>query len=969
MLTKSQIILAIQKSLIEYKKTVLDGLYSNQNAFSNIKVGNTTVAADSATSTLTLTAGNNVSISANSATDSVTISATDTKYSATAPISLNGTSLSHATSGATAGSYGDSANQTPAYGGTFKVPYVTVNNTGHVTEISQHTVKIPASDNTDSKMNVSLDTASKAYLVGVTTAPTSTAQGLTGVADTGVYLDTEVGQLTATKFKGDLVGNASSADKVNKQLNIVMRAIQGGDRTVYDGSSAQTVVINPGIIGAAYEDHTHNYAGSDSASGAANSAKKLTTARKIGFANFDGSTNIGIHSIFGEINTTSSGSTNKNKWTKIASIDVSGIAYKTATGKIMIDSAETHNCSGILYYYFRLNAGKTATSVVLNWLALDNVDYAKCVAAVKTDVGKYDIYFKPLADWNTMHITFYTNKPELLTTYVSQGYVDTIEPEVLSNFNRDNSCVNVRSFGAKGNGTTDDTQAFRDAIAYAYSMSFTMKSSTWKNGATVYVPSGSYKITETIIDSDLDVSGLRFVFKGESYQNTEIYFAPGADKYLLDNQGIFGRSIFKDISFVSDNQGSFMNLVGGTTGNAQSISFENCYFGKFKTIITSIYESTKTMGSEITFLNCKMIDFDKDSVLFQLGNSQAINWRFIATDIESYNGIVFEYAQGQNISIYQGSFIGLNDSTFINITSTSNADTFGQGNAPHMNMLCSRFELRNNSKLYDCNNPEVKFSMNLVSCGMGGANKTSFTDSKSNKVYVMNNIGRGRFIFDNCTNWGNYWIHSHKIYNSNGYLEDNVAYIEFRNSCPLYSTLNNNLVITEATNGSYYNIGANPNYNFVNCGINALIKLPLNNYTSKTGGYLYSNNAFKNINKKIVTLGCANNGLTVSGISATNPSFSKTISLPEGIALFSIKLIIEPAWTGGYPSNEFDVSITNADGSFEFVKDSYVSKDGIVLTSDEFYRIKDSDNIKITWTATKNISASYSCIAHVILEY
>lgn len=51
-----------------------------------------------------------------------------------------------ANSGATAGSYGDSSNQTPDYGSTFKVPYVTVDNKGRVTSISEHTVKIPAND-------------------------------------------------------------------------------------------------------------------------------------------------------------------------------------------------------------------------------------------------------------------------------------------------------------------------------------------------------------------------------------------------------------------------------------------------------------------------------------------------------------------------------------------------------------------------------------------------------------------------------------------------------------------------------------------------------------------------------------------------------------------------------------------------------------------------------------------------------
>ena len=75
-------------------------------------------------------------------------SLTNTTYSAGTDLSLSGTTFAHANSGATAGSYGDSSAQAPAYGGTFKVPYITINARGHVTSISEHTVKIPASDNT-----------------------------------------------------------------------------------------------------------------------------------------------------------------------------------------------------------------------------------------------------------------------------------------------------------------------------------------------------------------------------------------------------------------------------------------------------------------------------------------------------------------------------------------------------------------------------------------------------------------------------------------------------------------------------------------------------------------------------------------------------------------------------------------------------------------------------------------------------
>lgn len=56
--------------------------YVNQNAFSNVKVGDTTIAADSATDTLTLVAGTNVTITPDATNDKVTIAAKDTTYSA-----------------------------------------------------------------------------------------------------------------------------------------------------------------------------------------------------------------------------------------------------------------------------------------------------------------------------------------------------------------------------------------------------------------------------------------------------------------------------------------------------------------------------------------------------------------------------------------------------------------------------------------------------------------------------------------------------------------------------------------------------------------------------------------------------------------------------------------------------------------------------------------------------------------------
>ena len=62
---------------LEEAKTYADG-HANQNAFSNVKVGSTTIAADTTTDTLELVAGSNVTLTPDATNDKVTIAATDT---------------------------------------------------------------------------------------------------------------------------------------------------------------------------------------------------------------------------------------------------------------------------------------------------------------------------------------------------------------------------------------------------------------------------------------------------------------------------------------------------------------------------------------------------------------------------------------------------------------------------------------------------------------------------------------------------------------------------------------------------------------------------------------------------------------------------------------------------------------------------------------------------------------------------
>ena len=103
----------------------------------------------------------------------------------------------------------------PSHGGTFTtIDSVTRDTNGHVTKVNTKTITLPSDSNTDTKVNVTLDTTTKAYILGTSTTPTSTAKAVTSISDTGVYLDTTAGRLRATTYgitNGNYVNILSSS--------------------------------------------------------------------------------------------------------------------------------------------------------------------------------------------------------------------------------------------------------------------------------------------------------------------------------------------------------------------------------------------------------------------------------------------------------------------------------------------------------------------------------------------------------------------------------------------------------------------------------------------------------------------------------------------------------------------------------------------------------------------------------------
>ena len=126
------------------------------------------------------------------------------------------------------------------------------------------------------------------------------------------------------------------------------------------------------------------------------------------------------------IETTSSGSTNKNKWIKFATITLPS-AWDCCSGIFNFAKTEgSYGAEGFLSYYFRNGSSTASTDVSLSWLSLNSKDWTDCVAAVQVSDGTFDLYYRPDKDYEAVVITAINKYNPSHLTFGIGDYVDTI---------------------------------------------------------------------------------------------------------------------------------------------------------------------------------------------------------------------------------------------------------------------------------------------------------------------------------------------------------------------------------------------------------------------------------------------------------------------------------------------------------------------------------------------------------------
>ncbi|UFH30558.1 hypothetical protein LNP04_11275 [Chryseobacterium sp. C-71] len=515
--------------------------------------------------------------------------------------------------------------------------------------------------------------------------------------------------------------------------------------------------------------------------------------------------------------------------------------------------------------------------------------------------------------------------------------------------------INLNNFidRSANNGIPNITELLKFVIKIAYKASSTNEG--FREPLKIKIPSGRFKITDTILDLNSGVFNGKFIFEGEGFQNTVILFEPDSDKFLFDNEDIIGFTTFSNIGFISDHKGKFMNAKVNLSGTAQSLIFSDCSFERFKTILDV---SGDTMMSEITFRNCKILATDQDSILFKLNNPQAVNWRFYSTEIESVSGIVFDFYAGMAISYFQGSIIGneSTDNVIFKVNSSADPNKFGHTNNPNLQMYGVRFEIRGNTKLIKIDNDDVDFSAKFDNCGLGG-----FGTNPSN--YAIDIKSKGSFIFDNCGNYQNFRF-KHHVRNADAYL--NPAKIKFINSCPDLDLINNGFCNEVVNTGGY------PIYIFENCGLNSYYR-PFGRDT-----FFLNDDSYK-ISKKIISKGHRNNGSEVIGIvqdrvyadlGPNTLGYKELVSFNiPNVPIHTIKIIFDKAWQGGYGGLTYNVRVYNTDKSIEIASGVLNTYNKLELIDNRGYFVANNDQIHIEVESIGSWSQTLGVKVFLVVEY
>ncbi|HTE18506.1 MAG TPA: hypothetical protein VK689_09005, partial [Armatimonadota bacterium] len=218
-------------------------------------------------------------------------------------------------------------------------------------------------------------------------------------------------------------------------------------------------------------------------------------------------------------------------------------------------------------------------------------------------------------------------------------------------------------WGAKANGSVDDSAAVRSAIRAAVAGGLTGTSLNVPVAQAVFFPPGRYRLDADAVLSDIGTStraGLRLF--GASYRATELQLVTDGitPKWFYDNNGInrLQFATFENLTFIGSGGNGGASSANGfrltTTGHEQAHRFYNCHFQEMRTAFS--FEGTAN-ADRCKWFSCSFRHISER--LLYVNNAQSVSHQFYGCEIDKISGHIFHIGPngGGPIGYHGGSIV------------------------------------------------------------------------------------------------------------------------------------------------------------------------------------------------------------------------------------------------------------------------------------------------------------------------
>ncbi|MCD9023656.1 glycoside hydrolase family 55 protein [Cohnella silvisoli] len=439
--------------------------------------------------------------------------------------------------------------------------------------------------------------------------------------------------------------------------------------------------------------------------------------------------------------------------------------------------------------------------------------------------------------------------------------------------------LNVKSFGAKGDGVTDDTAAFIAARNEVVRLigTFSSENGLRRGNITLYIPSGTYliKMGKALMDDSFAGTAMGFSVIGAGRMITRIVFdPPDTNQYLFYNRDNWNQIHVSDIEFQSKKVTNNF-FYSYSSGRSHGMEFERCHFGG-KWGYGFHLEGTNT-NSEILWYKCGFSgEWNKAFYIPASASDQFVNYDFISCQFEVSKGDFIDAQKGGSINVIGGSLLyypgATEGGTFFKLGVGGGDHNYG---AMRFSCIGARIELvKSTSKLVQC-----EWKSGIVTFMNIDTGTQSYQSDKNwiHASFSSNGDSFPNIVFDNCVLQGR---HEYKYTFTSFQRSENITY---RNCSILQHNSPEQFI--NLVNASGFNDGGVPQISFEKC--NGLSNTTQSKYVFDTE-LNWSRTTTGKTTKRVVSINTANNALPYNAYP------TEDVYIPLGAIITKVSIYMSP---------------------------------------------------------------------------